>query len=317
MAFLVRRLLLTLPVLFIVSVLCFSMINLIPGDPATVILGPEASQHAKEQMTERLGLNEPIPVQYVDWLGGVLHGDLGESLVDNTPVSKLILQRLPVTIELALGTFAVSLTISVVAGILSASRRGTWVDYLSTGVALGGISIPHFWLGMMFIIIFAVYLGILPAGGFVPFFQNPLANITFMILPVLATGLRESAELTRMLRSSLLEELGSDYVRTAFSKGLGKRVVVIRHAVRNALIPFVTASGLQIAGLLGGLVVTETVFQLPGLGRLVVDSIENRDFTTVQGAVLTITLVVVLVNVAVDVLYALIDPRISVSSSEG
>jgi peptide/nickel transport system permease protein len=313
-AFLVRRLLLTLPILFIVSVICFSMINLIPGDPATVILGPEATEQAKEQMRDRLNLNAPIPVQYVDWLGGVLRGDLGESLVDNTPVSKLILQRLPVTIELALGTFAVSLTIAVIAGILSASRRGTWVDYLSTGVALGGISIPHFWLGMMFIIIFSVYLGILPASGYVPFFQNPLANITAMILPILATGLRESAELTRMLRSSLLEELGSDYVRTAFSKGLSKRVVVIRHAVRNALVPFVTASGLQIAGLLGGLVVTETVFQLPGLGRLVVESIETRDFTTVQGAVLTITMIVVLVNILVDVLYSLIDPRISVSS---
>ncbi len=316
MAFLVRRLLLTLPILFIVSVICFSMINLIPGDPATVILGPEASQQAKEQMRERLGLNEPIPVQYLDWLGGVLRGDLGESLVDNTPVSTLILQRLPVTIELALGTFAVSLTIGVIAGILSASRRGTWVDYLSTGIALGGISIPSFWLGMMFIIIFAVYFGVLPASGYVPFFQNPVANITAMILPVFATGMRESAELTRMLRSSLLEELGSDYVRTAFSKGLSKRVVVIRHAVRNALIPFVTASGLQIAALLGGLVVTETVFQLPGLGRLVVESIETRDFTTVQGAVLTITMVVVVVNVLVDVLYTIIDPRISVSSGE-
>jgi peptide/nickel transport system permease protein len=316
LAFLVRRLLLTLPILFIVSVICFSMINLIPGDPATVILGPEASQQAKEQMRNRLNLNEPIPVQYLDWLGGVLRGDLGESLIDDTPVSQLILERLPVTIELAVGTFAVSLTIAVVAGILSASRRGTWVDYLSTGVALGGISIPHFWLGMMFIIIFAVNLGWLPASGYEPFFQNPVANITAMILPILATGLRESAELTRMLRSSLLEELGSDYVRTAFSKGLSKRIVVIRHAVRNALIPFVTASGLQIAGLLGGLVVTETVFQLPGLGRLVVDSIEQRDFTTVQGAVLTITVIVVLVNVLVDVLYTIIDPRISVSSGE-
>ncbi|MDP9409648.1 MAG: ABC transporter permease [Actinomycetota bacterium] len=314
MAFLVRRLLLTLPILFIVSVVCFSMINLIPGDPATVILGPEATEQAKEQMRERLNLNDPIPVQYVDWLGGVLRGDLGESLVDQTPVSQLILQRLPVTAELALGTFAVSLTISVIAGILSASRRGTWVDYLSTGVALGGISIPHFWLGMMFIIIFAVNLGWLPASGYEPLFQDPIANITAMILPVFATGLRESAELTRMLRSSLLEELGSDYVRTAFSKGLSRRVVVIRHAVRNALVPFVTASGLQIAGLLGGLVVTETVFQLPGLGRLVVDSIEQRDFTTVQGAVLTITVVVVLINVLVDVLYTFIDPRISTSS---
>ena len=313
MAFLIRRLLLTLPILFIVSVVCWSLINLIPGDPATVILGPEASEQAKEQMRERLGLNDPLVVQYVDWLGNVLRGDLGESLRDGTPVSQLILQRLPVTLELALGTFLVSLTIAVVAGILSASNRGTWIDYLSTGFALGGISIPHFWLGMMFIIIFAVSLGWLPASGYEPFFQNPVANITAMILPVLATGLRESAELTRMLRSSLLEELGSDYVRTALSKGLSRRVVVIKHAVRNALIPFVTASGLQIAGLLGGLVVTEQVFQLPGVGRLIVESIEERDFTVVQGAVLTVTAIVVLINVLVDTLYAIIDPRIALS----
>ena len=313
MAFLIRRMLLTLPILFIVSVVCFSLINLIPGDPATVILGPEASEQAKEQMRERLGLDKPIVVQYVDWLGGVLHGDLGESLVDGTPVSQLILQRLPVTLELALGTFLVSLTIAVVAGILSASNRGTWVDYVSTGFALGGISIPHFWLGMMFIIIFAVNLGILPASGYVPFFEDPAANIAAMILPVFATGLRESAELMRMLRSSLLEELGSDYVRTAFSKGLTRRVVVIRHAVRNALIPFVTASGLQIAALLGGLVVTEQVFQLPGVGSLIVESILERDFTVVQGAVLTVTAIVVVINVLVDMLYAVIDPRIALS----
>jgi peptide/nickel transport system permease protein len=312
-AFLIRRLLLTLPILFIVSVVCFSLINLIPGDPATVILGPEASEQAKEQMREQLGLNKPIVVQYVDWLGGVLHGDLGDSLVDGTPVSQLILQRLPVTLELALGTFLVSLTIAVVAGILSASKRGTWVDYVSTGFALGGISIPHFWLGMMFIIIFAVNLGWLPASGYVPFFEDPAANIAVMILPVLATGLRESAELMRMLRSSLLEELGSDYVRTAFSKGLSRRVVVIRHAVRNALIPFVTASGLQIAALLGGLVVTEQVFQLPGVGRLIVESILERDYTVVQGAVLTVTVIVILINVLVDLLYAVIDPRIALS----
>ncbi len=313
MAFLIRRLLMTLPILFIVSVVCWSMINLIPGDPATVILGPEASESAKEQMRERLGLNDPIVVQYVDWLGNVLRGDLGDSLRDGTPVSQLILQRLPVTLELAIGTFLVSLTIAVVAGILSASNRGTWVDYLSTGFALGGISIPHFWLGMMFIIIFAVNLGWLPASGYEPLFQNPVANITAMILPVFATGLRESAELTRMLRSSLLEELGSDYVRTALSKGLSRRVVVIKHAVRNALIPFVTASGLQIAALLGGLVVTEQVFQLPGVGRLIVESIEERDFTVVQGAVLTVTAIVVLINVLVDMLYAVIDPRIALS----
>jgi peptide/nickel transport system permease protein len=314
--FLVRRLLLTLPILFIVSVLCFSMINLIPGDPATVILGPESSDQAREAMRERLGLDKPIVVQYVDWLGDVLHGNLGESLVYQIPVSTLIKQRAPVTIELALGAFALSFTIAVVVGILSAYRRGTWVDYLSTGFALGGVSIPSFWLGMMFIIIFAVNLGILPASGYEPLFQDPIANITAMILPIIATGMRESGELTRMLRSSLLEQLGSDYIRTAFSKGLSKRVVVIRHAVRNALIPFITASGLQIAGLLGGLVVTEQVFQLPGLGRLVVESILKRDYTTVQGTVLVITLIVVLVNLFVDLLYALIDPRISLSSKE-
>ncbi|MEJ7819558.1 MAG: ABC transporter permease, partial [Rubrobacteraceae bacterium] len=231
MAFLVRRLLLTIPILFIVSVLCFSLINLIPGDPATVILGPEAPESAKEEMRERLGLDNPIPVQYVEWLGGVLRGDLGESLIDQSPVLDEILRRAPVTIELALGTFLVSLTIAVVAGILSASNRGTWIDYLSTGFALAGISVPHFWLGLMFIIIFAVSLGILPASGYQPFFEDPVANLTAMILPVFATGLRESAELTRMLRSSLLEQLGSDYVRTAFSKGLSRRVVVMRHAV--------------------------------------------------------------------------------------
>jgi peptide/nickel transport system permease protein len=178
---------------------------------------------------------------------------------------------------------------------------------------LGGISIPHFWLGMMFIIIFAVNLGVLPASGYTPFFQNPVANITAMILPVFATGLRESAELTRMLRSSLLEELSSDYVRTAFSKGLPRRVVIVKHAVRNALIPFVTAGGLQIAALLGGLVVTEQVFQLPGVGRLIVESIRERDFTVVQGAVLTVTTIVVFINVLVDMLYAVIDPRIALS----
>jgi len=314
MAFLVRRLLLTIPILFIVSVLCFSLINLIPGDPATVILGPEAPESAKEEMRERLGLDNPIPVQYVEWLGGVLRGDLGESLIDQSPVLDEILRRAPVTIELALGTFLVSLTIAVVAGILSASNRGTWIDYLSTGFALAGISVPHFWLGLMFIIIFAVSLGILPASGYQPFFEDPVANLTAMILPVFATGLRESAELTRMLRSSLLEQLGSDYVRTAFSKGLSRRVVVMRHAVRNALIPFVTAGGLQIAGLLGGLVVTEQVFQLPGIGRLIVDSILKRDFTTVQGTVLVVAVMVVLINVVVDLLYAAIDPRISLSN---
>ncbi len=287
----------------------FSMINMIPGDPATVILGQEAPEEAREAMREELGLNDPIVVQYASWLGDTVRGDLGDSLVDGAPVLSLILQRIPPTFQLALGAFMISLLISVTVGILSASRRGTWVDYLGTVFALGGVSIPHFWLGMMFIVVFAVGLGWFPASGYVPFFQDPVANLYAMVLPVIATGLRQSGELTRMLRSSLLEELGSDYVRTAFSKGLSRRFVVIRHAVRNALIPFVTASGLQVAGLLGGLVVTETVFQIPGLGRLVVESILSRDYTTVQGSILVIALTVILVNLLVDILYALVDPR--------
>ncbi|MBA2441150.1 MAG: ABC transporter permease [Rubrobacter sp.] len=309
MAYLVRRLLLTIPILLIVSVMVFSMINMIPGDPATVILGQEAPEEAREAMREELGLNDPIVVQYASWLGDTVRGDLGDSLVDGAPVLSLILQRIPPTFQLALGAFMISLLISVTVGILSASRRGTWVDYLGTVFALGGVSIPHFWLGMMFIVVFAVGLGWFPASGYVPFFQDPVANLYAMVLPVIATGLRQSGELTRMLRSSLLEELGSDYVRTAFSKGLSRRFVVIRHAVRNALIPFVTASGLQVAGLLGGLVVTETVFQIPGLGRLVVESILSRDYTTVQGSILVIALTVILVNLLVDILYALVDPR--------
>lgn len=309
MAYVVRRLLLTIPILFIVSIMVFSMINLLPGDPATVILGAEAPEASKEAMREELGLDDPLPVQYVEWVGGVLQADFGNSLVDDIPVLTLILQRLPATIELAIGAFLVSFIISTVAGILSASRRGTWVDYACSVFALAGVSIPHFWLGMMFIIVFAVSLGWFPASGYEPLFESPGANLSAMVLPAIATGLRDSGDLTRLLRSSLLEELGSDYIRTAFSKGLSERVVVIRHAVRNALIPFVTASGIQVAGLLGGLVVTETVFQIPGLGRLVVESILNRDYTTVQGSVLMIALIVIMVNLAVDLLYALIDPR--------
>lgn len=309
MAYVIRRLLLTIPILFIVSVMVFSLIHLIPGDPADVILGPEAPESAKQGLREDLGLGEPLPVQYVEWLGGALQGDLGVSVVDGLPVSELILERLPATVQLAIGAFVVSFSISLVAGIVSAARRGTWADYLATGFALGGVSIPHFWLGLMLILVFAVWLGWLPASGYTPLLDDPVANLTAMILPAFATGIRDSGELTRMLRSSLIEELGSDYIRTALSKGLSARAAVLKHAARNALIPFVTASGIQVAGLLGGLVVTETVFQIPGLGRLVVESILNRDYPAVQGSVLVIVVTVILVNLLVDLLYAALDPR--------
>jgi peptide/nickel transport system permease protein len=308
--FVVRRLVLSIPILLLVSIMVFGLIHLIPGDPARVILGQEATPEAIAGLRHELGLDRPIVVQYMTWLGNVLRGDLGRSLADRTPVLDQIKLRLPVTLELTIGTFVVALLIALPAGILSATRRGSVVDYASTLLALGGLSIPSFWLAIMFILLFAVRLHWLPASGYTPFSEDPRANLAAMIMPMVATGLRESAALTRMLRSSMLEVLGTDYVRTARSKGLGEWLVVIRHALRNALVPVVTSAGLLLAGLLGGLVITETVFAIPGFGRLIVEAIYQRDFVTVQGAVLVSALLVVMINLAVDLIYALVDPRI-------
>ena len=310
MKFLVRRLLLTIPILFLVSVLTFSLIHLIPGDPARVILGQEATPEAYESLRTELGLDKPIVVQYFTWVGNVVTGDLGLSITDRVPVTELISQRLPATIELTIGTFLVALLIAFPAGILAAVRRGTIVDYTSTFVALGGMSIPSFWLAMMAIIYFSVELGWLPASGYVPFSENPAQNLMAMILPCLATGLRESAVLMRMLRSSLLEVVNMDFVRTAKAKGLNEVKTILGHVLRNAMIPVVTTSGLMIAGLLGGLVITESIFSIPGFGRLIVESVFKRDYVTVQGAILVSAVLVVGVNLVVDLLYAVIDPRI-------
>jgi peptide/nickel transport system permease protein len=308
--FVVRRLVLSIPILLLVSIMVFGLIHLIPGDPARVILGQEATPEALAGLRRELGLDRPLVVQYLTWLGNVLRGDLGRSLADRTPVLDQIKLRLPVTLELTIGTFIVALLIALPAGILSATRRGSLVDYSSTLLALGGLSIPSFWLAIMFILLFAVRLRWLPASGYVPFTEDPRANLAAMIMPMVATGIRESAALTRMLRSGMLEVMNADYVRTARSKGLGEWLVVIRHALRNALVPVVTSAGLLLAGLLGGLVITETIFAIPGFGRLIVEAIYQRDFVTVQGAVLVSALLVVVINLVVDVIYALIDPRI-------
>jgi peptide/nickel transport system permease protein len=310
MKFLVRRLLLTIPILFLVSVLTFSLIHLIPGDPARVILGQEATPEAYQSLRAELGLDKPIIVQYFTWLGHVMTGNLGISITDRVPVTELISQRLPATVELTIGTFVVALLIAFPAGILAAVRRGTVLDYTSTFVALGGMSIPSFWLAMMAIIYFSVNLGWLPASGYVPITDNPAQNLLAMILPCLATGLRESAVLMRMLRSSLLEVVNMDFVRTAKAKGLNEVKTILGHVLRNAMIPVVTTSGLMIAGLLGGLVITESIFSIPGFGRLIVESVFKRDYVTVQGAILVSAVLVVGVNLVVDLLYAVIDPRI-------
>jgi peptide/nickel transport system permease protein len=313
MAFVARRILVTIPVLVLVTIMVFSLIHLIPGDVATVVLGEEATPQARVQLRHELGLDKALPIQYFTWVGGVLHGDLGRSLTDKIPVADTIRQRLPVTLELALLSFLVALLISVPTGILAATRRGRISDYAGTFIAFAGMSVPAFWLGIMLIFFFSVRLHWLPASGYVPITQDPMANLQAMLLPAVATGFREAAVLMRMLRSSLLEVMGLDYVRTAKAKGLGYWTVVLRHATRNALIPVVTTSGLAIAGLLSGLVLTETVFAVPGFGRLIVQAINDRDFITVQGAVLVSAVLVVSVNLLVDVLYAVLDPRIKVA----
>ncbi len=312
MAFVLRRILVTIPILLLVMLMVFSLIHLIPGDPATVILGQEATNAAKVAMRHRLGLDRPLPAQFLSYLWNVLHGNLGNSLADGTPVSREILQRLPVTIELSVGAFLVALVIAIPIGILSASRRGTVADVAGTIVAFAGMSVPSFWLALLFILFFSVSHQWLPASGFTPLNQDVVANFKGMILPVVATGIREAAVLMRMMRSSLIEVLSQEYIRTARAKGLRGWVVVLKHAVRNALIPVVTSSGLLIAGLLGGVVITEQIFQLPGFGRMILDAVLARDFVTVQGAVLVAASFVILVNLIVDLAYGVLDPRISV-----
>ncbi|BEV14923.1 ABC transporter permease [Herbaspirillum sp. DW155] len=308
---LVKRLLLSLPTLLLVSMVVFSLLAVLPGDPVAAILGMEATPEAAAALRLKLGLDDPLLVQYGRWLWAVLHGDLGRSFIDNTPVAEALWQRLPVTIELAIGSFLVAVIIAVPAGILSAARPRGWANAIGTLIALFGMSVPHFWLGMLFIILFAVKLGWLPASGFVPLSVDWHANLIAMTMPMVVAGLRESAILMRMVRSSLLEVLNEDYIRTAFSKGLRDWQVVLGHALRNAMIPVVTASGLMVSGMLGGLVITESIFGIPGMGKMIVDAIFQRDYVTVQAGVLAATVMVVIVNLCVDLLYSVIDPRIA------
>ncbi|WDZ97776.1 ABC transporter permease [Herbaspirillum sp. WKF16] len=306
-----KRLLLSIPTLILVSIVVFSLLAVLPGDPVAAILGMEATPEAAAALRLKLGLDDPLLVQYGHWMWAVLHGDLGRSFIDNTPVAEALWQRLPVTIELAAGSFIVAVIIAVPAGILSAARPRGMANAVGTFIALFGMSVPHFWLGMMFIILFAVKLGWLPASGFVPLSEDWQANLLAMIMPMVVTGLREAAILMRMVRSSLLEVLNEDYIRTAFSKGLRDWQVVLGHALRNAMIPVVTASGLMVSGMLGGLVITESIFGIPGMGKMIVDAIFQRDYVTVQAGVLAATVMVVIVNLCVDLLYSVIDPRIA------
>ena len=298
------------PVLVLVSVVIFMIIHLTPGDPVLVMLGEEASPEARDRLREELGLNAPLPVQYVLWAGRVVRGDLGHSIRTHQPVSEAVLQRLPVTIELSLAAMLVSLSIALPAGIISALRRNTAADIGSSILALLGVSVPNFFLAILLIWTFALNLRWLPPIGFVPLIQDVGANLKGLVMPAVTLGTALAAVTTRQMRGSLLEVLGNDYIRTAWAKGLREGLVIQRHALKNALIPVITVVGLQMGNLLGSAIITETIFALPGVGRMVVDSIFQRDFPMVQGIVLYLALIFLVINLLVDMTYAYLDPRI-------
>lgn len=304
------RVLNAIPVVFVITLIVFTVTYLIPGDPAVIMLGREATPEAIEALRERMGLNEPFLVRYGIWLGNVVRGDLGESLISGQPVTQLIRDSLPVTLELSLFSLTVALLIAVPTAILSALKKGSAFDTIATVLAFLGISMPNFWLGIMLIVFFAVRLNWLPAAGYYAFEEGLTKNVGAMVLPSLALGIPMSTQLMRYLRTGVLRTMREDYVTTARMKGVPERQVVVKHIVKNALIPFVTALGFQVGYLLGGTVVIEEVFALPGMGRLAVGAISDRDYQVVQGVVLLVAVLFVLINILVDILYSVLDPRI-------
>ena len=310
--YLLRRLLHAIPTLLLVTVVTFSITMLLPGDPALAFLGEAAAMDkvAYEAMRRELGLDQPIPVQYALWLGRALQGDLGRLVRTREPVWESMQARLPITLQLAVMAMLIALAIALPVGILSAVRPNSKLDLVSTILAISGLAIPSFWLGIMLIFVFALWLRWLPPSGYAPPSAGFGQNLQLMLLPALALGAEQAAVIMRQVRSALLEVLQQEYVTTAWAKGLGERSVIGRHALRNALIPVVTIIGLQTGRLIGGAVVIETVFALPGLGRLAADSIFFRDFPSLQGVILILALAVFLSNLVTDALYAYLDPRI-------
>ncbi|HEU5298104.1 MAG TPA: ABC transporter permease [bacterium] len=310
--YLTRRLLLAVPTVFGVLLAVFLLIRLVPGDVVTQLVGLEAtiSPQRVDELRRLFGLDRPLVVQFTEYTGRVLRGDLGQSLRTGRPVAAELLRRFPVTIELALAGLVVALLIGVPVGVLAAVRRGKAADYVATGFVMVGLSIPSFWLAVLLILFFALELGWLPPTAYVSPQESLIDNLRHMILPALSVGLVLAAAITRIIRSSLLEVLGRHYIRTARAKGLAEGRIVLHHGLRNALIPVVTVIGLQFGTLLGGTVIIEQIFSLPGVGRYALEGINLRDYPVIQGAVLTIAMAFVLVNLAVDMLYGFLDPRI-------
>jgi len=313
--YLVQRLAISVITLAVISVIVFTGVRMIPGDPARVMAGTEADEAGLAEIRAKYGLNDPLFVQYFRWVGLALRGDLGESIRTRETVVATVAKKLPVTVELACLSILVALAIAIPVGVLSAARRNSLWDYLANSLSLCGLSVPSFWLGIMLILLFSVRLHWLPASGFVPLWENPVANLTRMLMPAFVLGATLGAVLMRQTRNSMIEVLGADYIRTAYSKGLHGRAVIFRHAIRNGLIPVVTILGLQMGALMGGAVVTEQIFVVPGFGRLIVESVFTRDYPLVQGVVLITASAYVLINLLVDISYSLLNPRIRVKGT--
>jgi ABC-type dipeptide/oligopeptide/nickel transport system permease component len=301
--FIIRRLVLLVPLLIGASILVFLTMRLIPGDPARLALGAEATEDQVELMRRQWGLDQPLPIQYVYWIGHALEGDWGRSTISRVPAGEEIMNRLPATLRLAALSILIATVLGIGFGLLAAVRHNTWLDRSSMVVALLGICTPSFWLGLMLILVFSVWLGWFPSFG-----QGGLEHL---VLPALTLGAAAAALVARVTRSSLLDVLGADYLKTARAKGLTEQLVITRHALKNALIPVLTLLGLELGGLLTGAIVTETVFAYPGIGLLLINSIGNRDFPVVQPVLLLFAVQFVLINLVVDLLYAVVDPRIT------
>ena len=309
-SFILRRAAALAATLFFVSILVFVVIRVLPGDPALIIMGTEASPEAAARLREAMGLNRPLPVQYAEWIGGALRGDLGRSIQYDVPVGALILSRLPVTVPLTLMAAFLMALAAIPLGIFAATRHRRWGDYLTMILSQLGIAVPSFWAGLLLILLFSVRLGWVQAGGFDGWGQGVWPALRSLLLPAIALGLFQFAVLARTTRSAILEVLREEYVKTARAKGLGEPAVLVKHTFRNAMIPVVTVVGIQLGQLLAGSIILETVFYLPGLGRLALGAINARDLPVVQGVVLFVASTIVVINVLVDILYGFLDPRI-------
>lgn len=309
-AYLTKRLLIALVTLAVASVVVFSMLEIVPGDPARVMLGMNATPEAVQALRDQMGLDQPLLVRYLDWIGRLLTFDLGTSYTYNVPVRDLVAERVVVSLPLALMALALSTLIAIPVGIFSAERRGRMADTISMGAAQLGVAVPNFWFALLLIYVFAVWLRMVPAGGFPGWSAGVGPALKSLILPAIALALPQAAILSRVTRAAMLEVLGEDYIRTARAKGMPRNVVLWRHALRNALIPVLTILGLQFAFLLAGTIIIENVFYLPGLGRLIFQAITQRDLIVVESVVMLLVAVVVVVNLLVDLSYAIVDPRL-------